>query len=189
MKLMSARASRAPAPISTENRAPRHARRPLEVEDAERRRRGPSAASARSRTPAARRCRRTSRLSAADAPDGHARVRQVRQRQQQGRALRAPISSSSDLELPDLLRRGPCSPRRVARRPGPGASGARDFVAGGVLLALEPLDLGNQAPALGFERRELLEIGVGIEAARCEARRGRRRGDRGRKRGRAWARS
>jgi hypothetical protein len=36
MKLMSARASRAPAPSSTEKRAPDILRRPLEVEDAER---------------------------------------------------------------------------------------------------------------------------------------------------------
>ncbi len=69
-----------------------------------------------------------------------------------------------DLELADLLRAGLAGGKergRVLTLP----LGARDFVAGGVLLALEPLDLGNQPPPPRFERRQLLEIGVDIEAA------------------------
>ena len=69
-----------------------------------------------------------------------------------------------DLELADLLRarfaRGK-ERRRVltlALRP-------RDLVAGGVLLALQTLDFRNQAPASRLERRQLLEIRIGIEAA------------------------
>ena len=47
--------------------------------------------------------------------------------------------------------------------------GARDLVAGGVLLALQPLDLGDQPAAARFERRDLLQIGVRIEAAVAQA--------------------
>ena len=57
----------------------------------------------------------------------------------------------------------------MRRRVLPLALRARDLVAGRVLLALQPLDLGDQPPAPGFERRQLLEIGVGIEAAVAEA--------------------
>ena len=97
------------------------------------------------------------------ASDGHARVRQVRQRQQQRRALVLGLIEL-DFELANLLparlARGK-ERRRILALP----LGARDFVAGGVLLALETFDLGNQPPPPRLERRQLLEIGVGIEAA------------------------
>ena len=42
---------------------------------------------------------------------------------------------------------------------------ARDFIAGGVLLALQTFDFGNEPPPPRLERCELLEIGVRIEPA------------------------
>ena len=112
-------------------------------------------------------CRRTSWLSSAVRADGNAGVRQVRQRQQQRRALVLGLIEL-DLELADVL------PARLVRgkeRRGvlPLPLGARDFVAGGVLLPLEALDLRDQPPAARLERRQLLEIRVGIEAAVLQA--------------------
>ena len=59
---------------------------------------------------------------------------------------------------------------------------ARDFVAGGVLLALQPLDLGDQAPAPRLERRRAARAPRRARGRGCAARRGRRRGGRGRSR-------
>ena len=46
---------------------------------------------------------------------------------------------------------------------------ARDLVAGGVLLALEAFDLRNQTLAVRLDRRQLVELGTGIEPAREQA--------------------
>ena len=47
--------------------------------------------------------------------------------------------------------------------------GPRHFVARRVLLALQPLELGNQAAAPVFERRQLLELAVRVHAAALQA--------------------
>ena len=71
-------------------------------------------------------------------------------------------------ELADLL--GPLLVRfEDVRRVPPLPLGARDFVAGGVLLAFEPLHFGNQAAAARFERRELFKFGVRLQTAVLEA--------------------
>src|SRR5262245_1147798 len=51
------------------------------------------------------------------------------------------------------------------RRVDPLTRGARALVAGRVLLTLQPFDLGNDPPPRRFERRELFQGSVGIEAA------------------------
>ena len=48
--------------------------------------------------------------------------------------------------------------------------GARDLVAGRVLLALQAFDLRNQPAAMRFRRRQLLELGRHVEAAVGHAR-------------------
>ena len=159
---MSARASlRAHAHQHREARAA-HARRALEVEDAERGAELPV-------RPGIEVERRRLAVPAHDLivlgrpADRHARVRQVRQRQQQRRALLLDLIEL-DLELPDVLRArlaGGKERRRVQALP----LGARDFVAGRVLLALEPSISGISRRRLRLERRQLLEIGVGVEAA------------------------
>ena len=142
MKLISARDSRAPAPLSTENRAPAILRAALEVEDAERRRRDPSAAAARSRTRAARRgaalrrCRRRSCRPARSRAAGSAAI---------SSACVALVLDRVELdaELLDLLRARAVrflNRRRVLALP----LRARDLVARRVLLALQPFELGNQ---------------------------------------------
>ena len=69
-----------------------------------------------------------------------------------------------NLELADLLPAG-LARRKERRRILPLPLRPRDFVARRVLLPLEALDLGNQASPPRLERRQLLEIRVGIEAA------------------------
>ena len=64
-----------------------------------------------------------------------------------------------DFDLPDVLR------ARLVRREDRGrvlalALGTRHLIAGGVLLALETLELGDQPASARFERRQLLELGV-----------------------------
>ena len=74
-----------------------------------------------------------------------------------------------NLELPDLLVArlvGGKDPRGVETL----ALGARDLVAGRVLLPLQSLELGNEALAARLERRELLQLGVRVQAAVAEAR-------------------
>ena len=102
MKLMSARDSRAPAPLSTANRAPGHSRRALEVEDAERRPQVPvrlrlEIEHARLAVPP------HFQVVGRALAHGHARVRQVGQRQQRlGPLLLNRVEL--DVELLDLLR-------------------------------------------------------------------------------------
>ena len=169
MKLISARASRAPAPHQHREARAGHLASRARSRGCRARRRGPSAASARSRTRAARRARRTSTLSSALLPDRHARVRQVRQRQQQprraaARSRRAAISSCLICCAARLVGRE--QRRRVLALP----LGARDLVAGGVLLALQALDLGISAAALGFERRELARASASGSSPRLRRR-------------------
>ena len=166
MKLISARDSRAPAPLSTANRAPAIRAAALEVEDAERRPEVP----VRLRLEVER--ARLAVPAHLDVVGGalahrHAGVRQVRQHQQRLRRAAASIASSSALELLDLLRRArgwlPESARGVlalrawrARSPRPTAFCSR----------LSPSTSGMQPAARRLERGELLE----------RARRGRGRG-------------
>ncbi len=95
--------------------------------------------------------------------DGHAGMRQVGQRHEQNRPLLLHLIEL-DAELPNLLR-----PLTVGVEDGACVFALplrpRDFVAGRVLLALQPFELGNQAPPPGFERRELLELGIDGPAA------------------------
>ncbi len=90
-------------------------------------------------------------------------MRKVGKRQQQRRALLLDLIEL-DLELSDLLRPLLAGGKERCRVL-PLALGARDLVSGRILIALEALDFGDQPPAPGFERRQLLEIGVGVEAA------------------------
>src|SRR5580658_7588375 len=69
-----------------------------------------------------------------------------------------------DVELPDLLRAGPVgglNRRGLEALP----FRFRDLVARGVLQALEPLDLLDQAPSRRVERGNLVEGPVGIHPA------------------------
>ena len=117
--------------------------------------------------------RRTSTLSAADLPTGTLAC---------GR-LGSVISSIDallldlidlDLELADLLRA-----RFVRRENVRGvlalALRARHFVARRVLIALEPFELGDQSAPARLERRQLLELGVRLQAAIARGRRERLR--------------
>ena len=93
----------------------------------------------------------------------HGRVGQVGNRHQQRRALLLHLVQLN-LELTDLLG------ARLVRRKNVGRVfslplGARDFVARGVLLALQPFYLRNQSPAACFERGDLLELGVRLQAS------------------------
>jgi hypothetical protein len=90
-------------------------------------------------------------------------VRQVGQRHQQRRALLLGLVDL-DLELADMLRPGLAGGKQ-RRRVDALALGARDLVTGGVLLALQAFHFRDQPSAPGFERRQLLEVGVGIHAA------------------------
>ena len=96
-------------------------------------------------------------------PDGNARVRKIRDGHEQRGAL---LLDGVDLhlEVPDLLRTGLVggkNGRRIESLP----LGARHLVARCILLALQSLHFRNEAPPARFGRRDLLEIGVGVEAA------------------------
>ena len=143
MKLISARSSCAPAPISIAKRAP-------EIFVARSKSRMPSAGP-RSQCGLRRRSRtrrgsphvRTTTLSAALLPVGHALVRQVGNVASKRAALLFD-GVELDLELLDLL----CAQLvRLEDRPRVQALPlrARNLVAGRVLLALEPFDLRNDA--------------------------------------------
>ena len=134
---MSARASRAPAPLSTENRAPAILAAALEVEDAERRAEIP----VRLRLEVER-----ARLAVAPdfdvvrgaLADRHARVRQIRQRRAAPASRWCSIDVELDAELLDLLRARAVrllNRRRVVALP----LGARDLVARRVLLRASAL--------------------------------------------------
>src|SRR5690606_16075835 len=93
----------------------------------------------------------------------HARVRKVGQHVEHAPAT--PLDAVElVLELADLLA---ALPARLVQVPHLETlpPGAGHLVAGGVLLALEPFDFGNQAAALGFEGRKLFELGGRVEAA------------------------
>ena len=68
------------------------------------------------------------------------------------------------LELPNLLRPLPVRVEDAARVLALPLR-ARDLVAGGVLLALQTLELGNQPAPPVLERRQLLELGVDMHPA------------------------
>ena len=111
--------------------------------------------------------RRTSRLSAALAPTGTCARRQVRDGQQQ----RAPLVLDRvevRLELLDRLAALAVGGEHGARV-APFLLRARDLLARRVLLALERLDLDNHRAPARVERRERLEVGVGVDAAVPEA--------------------
>ncbi len=187
MKLMSARASRAPCPS-----APRTAR-PTSSSRARSRgcrapRRSPSAASARSRTAAARRggvppgCPRTS------VPTGTLAC---------GRF--GSVSSSVDALLLDLIQlesraagsaaRAPCSRREAASHPGPAASRARPRRPTAFCSRLSPSTSGIRRRRRDLERRRAVRA---PNPRRCHdfgRPRGRRRGDRARTPGSSMARS
>ncbi len=166
MKLMSARERRAPAPLSTEKRAPdiRVARSKSMMPSA-----GPRSQCAcgleverpRIAVPAHLHVVRRAR------PHRHARVREVGQREQRLVPL---VLDRVELhaELLDLL--GARAVRLLdVRGVVPLPLGARHLVARRVLLALQPLELGDQPAPRGFERGDLLERAVGIEAAVAQA--------------------
>jgi len=162
MKLISARASRAPrADEHAESRA-RDLRPALEVDDAERRPEIP--VRLRRHREGARRAG-TPHLSVVRGTFArrHARVRQVRNDEQ---AVVPPLLDQIELDalLLDLLR--PLAARILdLRRVEPLALGARDLVARRVLLALEALELRQQAPAPCLERGQLLELARHVDAA------------------------
>ena len=98
------------------------------------------------------------------------------------RLRRCSIAFELDVDLLDALRARPVGlldRRGVAALP----LRPRHFVAGGVLLALQSFDLRQQAAALRFERRELLELGLEVGAALRRAVRTRRRNLSRRRRG------
>ena len=69
-----------------------------------------------------------------------------------------------DFDLPDLLRA--CLVGRKDRgRVLSLTLGARDLVAGGVLLALQALELGNQTTTPELQRRKLFQLGVQTQTA------------------------
>ena len=149
--------------------------------------RGPSAPSARSRTPGGSPTRRTSALSSALAADGHARVRQVGQRQQQrARARpRAPASaaSSSLICWPRAWfasndRRATSSPAFFARATSSAAAFCSRFSASTSRISARR--------SLVERRRAAASNAVGVERRGCAAPRGRDRGGHGRTRDPAW---
>ena len=168
MKLISARASRAPAPEQDRKARAGNLRRALEIEDAER----------RAEIPVRLRLE-VERARLADAAhfdvvgraraDRHARVRQVRQHHAARRcaaARRRRAGRSSCLICCARARLASwigvvSSPWRFARA----ISSPEVFCS-----ALQPFDLGNQPAARGLERRDLLERLVGIEAAVAQTR-------------------
>jgi hypothetical protein len=97
----------------------------------------------------------------------HARVREIGQRHQQQRALLFDTIQLG-LELLDSLSAGSVG-REDRRCVLPLPFGTRHLVGGGVLLALEPFDLGDQPAAARFEGGDLLQLGVRPQAAALEA--------------------
>ena len=90
-------------------------------------------------------------------------MRQIGQRHQKQRALLLDLIQL-DAQLSNLLRPLPVrleDAARVLALP----LRARDLVAGRVLLALQPFELGNQPAPPVLERRELLELAVDVHAA------------------------
>ena len=149
MKLISARASRAPAPH--QHREPRAGdlRAALEVDDAERRAEIPMRLRRERERPAASPWRRTSTLSAALFPTGTLAC---------GR-----FGNDEQATIPPLLRstraRRSCSliccarwrlASWIALMSSPSRFARADLVAGGVLLALQPLDLAAAAGGAPF---------------------------------------
>ena len=111
---------------------------------------------------------RTTTLSASLLPWRDAGVREVGQRHQQGGPLVLHLVQL-DAELPNLLR--PLAIRvedgaRVLALP----LRSRHFVAGRVLVALQPLELGNQPSAPVLQRGQLFELAVDVHAAALQAR-------------------
>ena len=94
-------------------------------------------------------------------------MRQVGDRHQQRRPLLLDLIEL-DFELTDLLR-----PRLVRREDRRGvfplSFRARDLVAGRVLIALQPLELGDQPATSVLERRQLLQLGIRLKASIHEA--------------------
>ena len=151
-----------------EDREPRagHLRGPLEVDDAERRTELP----VRTRLEVER-----LRLAVpahflvvfGGGADRHARMRQVRERHEQRRLLKLDVVQLN-LELTDLLIAhlvGGKNPRRIETL----ALGARDLVAGRVLLPFQSFELGDETFAARLERRQLLQVGIRVEAAVAQA--------------------
>jgi hypothetical protein len=156
-----ARQPRARAHQDGEARA-RHARRALEIKNAERGAELPVRLRLEIQRP---------RLAVAPdfaivlrrTADRDGRIRHVRHRHQQIAAL---LFDAIELgferldPVPPGLVRGKNRGRIQSLLLGP-----RDFLARGVLLALEPLDLGNQSAAPRIERGKRPEHGLGIHAA------------------------
>ena len=164
---MSARERRAPAPLEHREARAGDARAALEVDDAER----------GAEIPVRQRLEvEGARLAVAPhldvvgraLADRHRLVRQVGQREQRLVPLilrRVELNA----ELLDLLGARAVrllDLRRVASQP----LGPRDLVARRVLLPLQPLELGDQPPAGGFERGDLFERLVRVEAAAAQER-------------------
>ena len=94
---------------------------------------------------------------------GTDRMRQIGQRHQNERPLLLDLIEL-DAQLPNLLRPLPVrleDAARVLALP----LRARDLVAGRVLLALQPFELGNQPAPPILERRQLLELAVDVHPA------------------------
>ncbi len=162
MKLISARSRRAPAPLSTANRAP-------EIFVARSKSMMPSAVP-RSQCAFGSKSnargspwRRASAIVRRGLPDRHAVVRQVGQRQQRGIAL-VLDGVELDAELLDLLIALPARLLDVGRVL-PLALRLGDLVARRVLLAFEALVLTDEPLPQALERRDVFERLVGIEAA------------------------
>ena len=176
MKLISARASRAPAPTSTENRAPAILVPRSKSMMPSAGPRSQCACGVKAERRAACRARRTSTLSAALFPTGTLAcgtfgiVSRPRLR-------RCSIASSSTLQLLDLLRalRGSLPGSASMSQPLP--LGARHLVARRVLLALQPFELRQQPAALALRaprapRARRVRSAPRFCSAGCERRRG-----------------
>jgi len=102
------------------------------------------------------------------AAHGYGLVRQVRHRHQQIGELLIDVAELR-FELLDLLA-ARLVRRENGRRVEPLLLRARHFLAGCVLLALEPLDARNHLPPLGVERDKRSEDRLRIQAAVAKAR-------------------
>ena len=94
-------------------------------------------------------------------------MRQVGNRHQQRRPLLLHLIDLN-FELPDVQRPRLVGGKNVGRVL-PLAFGARDLVARGILLALQPFHLGNQAPPACFKRGDLLELRVRLQPSTAQA--------------------